>query len=958
MLNTLKLDDRSYDEIREETIKNIVRHCPSWTNHNASDPGIALVELFSSMTEMSLYRFNQIPDKNYMAFLEMLGINGNLVSPSASRVQFNLVENFEQQEKKKTCKYILSGTQFISKDKEVDDRPLIFETIDDRYVSNMKLKKIISKYYNTQKEKYELNTHSLQKALKPFQKNSENEESIIYIEDENFDILINENIINLIFSIDIKQSKKIDKNWFQNIKWEYSNGTMWKTLRTIETLSTLKEKYTVSSNAEHFFVTLQGDNLDLLPLIKADLSEKSAYYIRGRIDIEAYPWLKDEEIQIYEIHQEAATNIKGIQPQKILHNNNILDLNYRIYPFGDAPKEQDLFIIQDKLFSKKNQEFSLTFKGSNRSENLLKISWEYPTNSKEWSPLKLQVDTTDNLKKDGKIKFTLPSDFHSVSINGEECFAIRAKILKENFSTEKKKLEIAYYNALRNQEKNPIPPNEHQMNVPYYKNIKISYSQKKEIVSHCYIYNNGHYLREIEFNNENKDNVKKSFLSEKLENDTSLYFGFDAYLQDDYLDIFFDIQKHHISKKTTHITWEIYHNETWQQLKILHDTSYALTKSGDIRFKIDKNSKAETLFNLQGMWIRARFNNEKVHFDFPYIINHVFTNTAIVYQQETIKNEFIGQSIGLPNMKFKLNYKNLVYTPQLLIGEDTYSPIEKTKRFVDYANNANVYKFNSLTGEITFGDNEYANIPNPKEDIYAISYAISHGENGNIGKEQLILRSTIQSLDSATNIIPATGGANAEVLNDLIYRAPEVLRIKNRVITKKDYENAAADFSPYIRKAKAIAQEENFVNIFVVTKDILEQDSMKEEILLQELEEKLQEISLITVKVKVNLPTIIKININVKLVSTLEEKKISNKFKLLLEEKVRNYFDVSKNFPMGKLIISEADMYKILHKESHDYYFQSIKIWRENEIEPSESNQLTIKNEDEVIALSFFTIED
>ena len=61
MLGTLKLDDRSYEDIREEAIKNIVKHCPEWTNHNASDPGIAIVELFASMTEMLQYRFTRVP---------------------------------------------------------------------------------------------------------------------------------------------------------------------------------------------------------------------------------------------------------------------------------------------------------------------------------------------------------------------------------------------------------------------------------------------------------------------------------------------------------------------------------------------------------------------------------------------------------------------------------------------------------------------------------------------------------------------------------------------------------------------------------------------------------------------------------------------------------------------------------------------------------------------------------
>jgi len=958
MLTTLKLDDRSYNEIKDEAIKSIVKHCPTWTNHNASDPGIALVELFSSMTEMLLYRFNRVPDKNYIAFLEMLGINANLVSPSVSRVQFNLVENFEQHQEKKTTKLIHPQTQFITSEKEVDDRPLIFETVNTLYISNLKLKRIISKSYNKTKEKYQLNMHSLETPFKPFQERHEIEESIIYLEDKKFHTLALSNIITIIFSLDIKQSKKVTDKWFNEIKWEYFNGEIWKKLKTLETSQKIQEKYKSATNAEHFFITLQGDNLDFSSQIIKELSDNNANYIRGRIDIEAHRWIKDEDIQIYEIHTEVATAQEGSKPNKIFYNSSPLDLNNRFYPFGLEPKEHDLFLIEDEVFSKTGQNLTLTFKREGTSNSIFKIEWEYPINKNEWQHLPIEQNSVDHLQSSGTITFKVPQNFHQASIDGENRYAIRAKVIKEGYTQEREKKEEAFYQAIRNQEKDVVNPLKEQLNVPYFDSIKISYQEPKQIIEHCYVYNNGNFIRKIEFHNEHKDNVKKSFLSEKSEADTSLYLGFDGYLQNNYLDIFFDVEKHSLTETALSIKWEIYNQQSWRTLKVVEDNTNHLSRSGDIRFKIESSTESEHFFDLKGMWIRAKFSSEKATFNFPYSINTILQNTTIVYQQETLRNEFVGISIGLPNMKFKLNHKNIVYPPILQINKQKYKPIERKKRFIDYSSDEKVYKFNSLNGEIIFGDNQYASIPNPKEDIYATQYAISYGEDGNVGKEQLKLRTTIQSIDSATNITPATGGSNSENLNDLIHRAPEMLRVKNRVVTVHDYESASVEFSPYILKAKAISVKDNDIDIFVVTKDILDEKSMKKEIILQELEERLKSMSLITVVPHVVLPKIVEINIKVTLVSTLEDKKISDTFKNRIEERARAYFDVTQKFSMGKLVISEADLYKILHQESFGYYYKSIKIWKADEHEPSHSNQLEITQDDEIIKLNIFEIED
>jgi predicted phage baseplate assembly protein len=68
------LDDRRFQDIVDEAKRLIPRYCPEWTNHNVSDPGVALIELFAWMSEMVLYRVNQVPERLYVHFLNMVGV--------------------------------------------------------------------------------------------------------------------------------------------------------------------------------------------------------------------------------------------------------------------------------------------------------------------------------------------------------------------------------------------------------------------------------------------------------------------------------------------------------------------------------------------------------------------------------------------------------------------------------------------------------------------------------------------------------------------------------------------------------------------------------------------------------------------------------------------------------------------------------------------------------------------
>lgn len=84
------LDDRKFQELVDEAKRRIPRYAPSWTDHNVSDPGITLIELFAWMTEQYLFRLNQVPDKNFVTFLNLIGASLEPAKAAKGSVTFTL----------------------------------------------------------------------------------------------------------------------------------------------------------------------------------------------------------------------------------------------------------------------------------------------------------------------------------------------------------------------------------------------------------------------------------------------------------------------------------------------------------------------------------------------------------------------------------------------------------------------------------------------------------------------------------------------------------------------------------------------------------------------------------------------------------------------------------------------------------------------------------------------------
>jgi hypothetical protein len=113
------LDDRDWSALVDEARALIPRYAPQWTDHNPSDIGITLVELFAYLVEGLIYRLNQVPEKNFVEFLNLIGVTRDPAEPAKAYLTFKAQPG--------STVTVPQGQQAQTKG-TAQDPPVVFET--------------------------------------------------------------------------------------------------------------------------------------------------------------------------------------------------------------------------------------------------------------------------------------------------------------------------------------------------------------------------------------------------------------------------------------------------------------------------------------------------------------------------------------------------------------------------------------------------------------------------------------------------------------------------------------------------------------------------------------------------------------------------------------------------------------------------------------------------------------
>ncbi|HYN44634.1 MAG TPA: putative baseplate assembly protein [Candidatus Limnocylindrales bacterium] len=132
-----KIEPRKCSEIYRLLKEMVPHYTPEWAGYDKKDAGVALLKIFSRMNETVVNRLNQAPKKNFVAFLDMLGIKLLPAQSSRAPLTFNLAKGVENEI------LILARTQAAA-DKTGEHEELPFETEKNLLATPSQLIKVMS----------------------------------------------------------------------------------------------------------------------------------------------------------------------------------------------------------------------------------------------------------------------------------------------------------------------------------------------------------------------------------------------------------------------------------------------------------------------------------------------------------------------------------------------------------------------------------------------------------------------------------------------------------------------------------------------------------------------------------------------------------------------------------------------------------------------------------------------
>ena len=131
------LDDRRFQQLVDEAKRYVQQRAPEWTDHNVSDPGVTLIETFAYLVDQLLYRLNRVPDKNYLAFLDLLGIQ--LFPPSAAGAEVDFWLSAPQPD----TVALPMGTEVTTAAGETEES-VVFATVDELRIVPSELTRLVT----------------------------------------------------------------------------------------------------------------------------------------------------------------------------------------------------------------------------------------------------------------------------------------------------------------------------------------------------------------------------------------------------------------------------------------------------------------------------------------------------------------------------------------------------------------------------------------------------------------------------------------------------------------------------------------------------------------------------------------------------------------------------------------------------------------------------------------------
>jgi len=839
------LDLRDSRVIIQELKEMLPFYTPEWRfSPENPDAGTALFLVFARMFEGTIKRFNQVPQRNLAAFLNMMDIGLLSACPAFAFLTFKLSSEDGE------AVLVPAGTQALATGSGGEQ--IVYETETNLLVTPA----IPVAIYSSSGQHDRIVEIPAAKLIEnpdsPGQElalldcfNGENlqEHSFFLGEPDLFNISRQASLELEIRNMRQQFRERPDCELLANpeyTEWLYRSGDSWQPFSQVM----------VRTNR----IILQKKELGLIDY--SDINGINNRWLCCRVKPGQITALKD--IAFDAINMKAASRIDdneaGLSPDMLFYND--IPLNGEdAYPLGEFFSLYDTFYLaSQEVFTKKKAHINITFKLKHEPRiinndnaptiewkmvmkksalaeperpNILvqRVVWEY-WNGNSWMKLfsgsqyeDIFLHATEQVKT---IEFQCPDDMRASIVNDQMNYWIRARVLS-----------IA----------NLYAPNGVYQS-PRLENLQMSYEYQEESLLPSSLVS----LNNLEYHDHGQELKDEVLITQPLREldlfSPATYLGFERPPLKGPISMFSSLREQSYDPDDSpSLEWEytsqLNLSARWSKLEIVDKTDN-LSKSGLLIFGGPPDFARLTMLGRDLYWMRVVNYDEK--FDrtenrpvLP-MAKGLYMNTTRVIQQESATNEMFANPSGEAFLSFELARTPIVseeiwveesmqldeWEKEALLSDSNLKRRElrdewgnllelwiKWERVEDLGLSAadeRHYTIDCSSGKVSFGDNQHGRIP-PRSNSsnIEIKYWVGGGNKGNVAAGKInLLRNSLPYIDGVFNPKAACGGCDSESFDEAMRRGPQSLKHNGRAVTAEDFETMAGEVSRNVARVKCL----------------------------------------------------------------------------------------------------------------------------------------------------------
>lgn len=798
-------------------------------------PAEAMIRIFARYAEIIASRLNRVPEKNLVAFLNLLGVTPVPPLPARVPLTFIPVETVPD-----TIR-VPALTEVAAAPAEGETEPVVFETERSIELTTGRLRHLFQLDPANDSETDLLDMADAVVADDaPAWQNVRTSDHILFLAHAPLFRLATGARLRLRFDI---QSMPPTPGSRPEVEWRLEGADQPVVLKPVSDTTAA--------------LTRSGEVLfeDLPPWPEHEFRGVRNLWISCRL-LTPLPAAQSSHWAVTQVQITTEVRKRYLPADFVMRDGQAADVSKDFFPFGIRPVfGSTLYIASQPAFCQAGTRVTLNVKLTNPYDSPEpppipavyvdghpRIWWEY-WNGAVWNRLS-ETDSTKYLRLTGAVGFRIPDDMVQATVNGVQSCWIRARLASGHYGEEERWEPPDPANPAAGPQRRPAtlsPPSIEALTIDYELDAPVD---SPEVAIVC----NGRLCEDIT----PRARANSAFLlfGFPLGQQRALYLGFEApdriafvnrsmtlYLRiPDRVDR--PVSRAREKSEAAAFAWQYWSSSAWLDLEVIDGTE-GMSRSGLVSFIVPEDAAVKADF-ADGVchWLRIVARSACAA---PLAqLRGVLRNTTMAMHSVRLENETIGSSDGTPNQRFLSARTPILRELVLQVREaDLPSDAEQVLRrlsppdievprdergralaawvrwtetgdFLDSQPEDRHYTVDRQTGEIRFGDGRHGRIP-PRNgnNIRLRRYQVGGGNRGNKPANTITqLRSAIPYVQAATNLVPASGGFDREDMQSVYGRGARLARHRGRAVTAEDYEDLARLASPEVARSRCVSMRD------------------------------------------------------------------------------------------------------------------------------------------------------